>query len=186
LLVEEEVDVTDTAFSAALLAAQKRRDRLVLRHPASPSPTPAEARPPKPAPPRVEATPPKPEPVRKPEGGRTPEFVATFRRLAELVPPGKWPATLPGGFVPPDQVKAMALGISDRVKALLPEAEHAELHVAIGTYARSGFYLQALAADEAMRWSDDGQQVVEPVSEARCASATASLAIRAARRKAST
>jgi hypothetical protein len=170
--------MSDTALAAALAAAQKRRDRLVLKHPAPSSPIPVEAMPPKP----VEVAPTKPEPARKPEAGRIPEFVAAFRRLAQLVPPGKWPVTLPAGFVPPERVKPMALGISDRVKAMLPEVEHAELHTAIGSYARSGFYLQTLAADEAHPWSDDGQQVVEPVSEEHRRGAGATLMLRAARR----
>jgi hypothetical protein len=173
-----------TAMSAALLAAQARRgQRLTLRDPAPAGlAAPKAAELPK-APPPVEASPPESEParrpaVRKPDGGR-PEFVTEFQRLSRLVQAGAWPATLPLGYVPPDQVKPMAIGIAERVKALLPESEHTALHVALGRYTRSSFYLSALAADEAVRWSDDGEKALEPVSEEHRASATAALMLRA-------
>jgi hypothetical protein len=183
--------MTDTTLAAALAAAQKRRTaKLTLRQPSEPAaPAASEAAElPKAPMPRVETPAPEPEPVRrsaapprKPDGGRTPEFVAEFQRLSRLVPAGAWPAVLPVGYVPPDRVKPMAIGIAERVKALLPASEHAALHVALGSYTRSSFYLSALAADEAVRWSDDGQKVVERVSEEHRASATAALMLRAAR-----
>jgi hypothetical protein len=177
-----------TAMAKALLAAQARHgERLTLRDPAPPEPaTQKAAELPKAPMPRVETPAPEPEPARrsaapprKPDGGRTPEFVAEFQRLSRLVPAGAWQATLPLGYVPPDQVKPMAIGIAERVKALLPESEHAALHVALGRYTRSSFYLAALAADEAVRWSDDGEKALEPVSEEHRASATAALMLRA-------
>jgi hypothetical protein len=65
---------------------------------------------------------------------------------------------------------------------VLPEAERAALHDALGSYARSTYYLEALAADEARRWSDDGSRALEPVSSEHRQSAAAMLLERAARK----
>ena len=171
--------MTDSAFSAALAAAQRRKAaKLTLRQPA-----PAEPAPPKAAePPRTEAPPPASEPARKPER-RPPSFVDEFARLAALVPPGTWPKTLPTTFTPPHEIRPVALGIGKRVEALLPKEEHKALHLALKLFTSSTPYLVALAADEAMRWSDDGKEVVEPVSEEHRQTAGAALLLRAARRK---
>src|SRR5207248_11171381 len=62
---------------------------------------------------------------------REPQALPVFRRLAALVPPGSWPAVLPltlDGFRRP---RPLALGIHDRLAALLPEAEHRALRKAL-------------------------------------------------------
>jgi hypothetical protein len=177
-----DLEMTDSAFSAALAAAQRRKAaKLTLRQPAPPKS--AEPTPPKAAePPRTEAPPPASEPARKPER-RPPSFVDEFARLAVLVPPGTWPKTLPTTFTPPHEIRPVALGIGKRVEALLPREEHKALHLALRLFTGSTPYLGALAADEAMRWSDDGKEVVEPVSEEHRQTAGAALLLRAARRK---
>ncbi len=174
--------MTDTVLAAALAAAEKRRaTKLTLRQ-SAPS-KPAEPAPPKLAePPRAEARPPASEPARKPER-RPPSFVDEFARLAALVPPGTWPKTLPTTFTPPHEIRPVALGIGKRVEALLPKEEHKALHLALKLFTSSTPYLVALAAEEAMRWSDDGKEVVEPVSEEHRQTAGAALLLRAARRK---
>jgi hypothetical protein len=111
-----------------------------------------------------------------------PEFVATFARLARLAPPGSWPAVLPTTPEASKRPRPLALGIGARVDALLPEAERAALHDAIGLYTRSAYYLEALAADEARRWSDDGARALEPVSPEHRRTAAAVLLARAARK----
>jgi hypothetical protein len=175
-----------TAMSAALLAAQARRSqRLTLRDPAPAkpaAPTTKATELPKPPPPRVEAPPPEPEPAHRPECRRL-SFVDEFARLAQLVPPGTWPKTLPTAFTPPHEIRPVALGIGKRVEALLPKEEHKALHLALRLFTGSTPYLVALAADEAVRWSDDGETVVEPVSEEHRQTAGAALLLRAARRK---
>ena len=113
--------MTDTALAAALQAAQKHREKLTLRLSSSSKPpepvTPMPAELPK-APPRVEAPPPASEPARRPER-RTLSFVDEFARLAQLVPPGTWPRTLPIRFTPQHEIRPVALGIGKRVEALL-------------------------------------------------------------------
>jgi len=116
-----------------------------------------------------------PAPAARPE----PAFLAEFRRLAVLVPPGRWPATLPTTGRASLDPKPVALGIGERVCALLPEAEHAAFHEAVRHYTRGRPYQLALSADEAQRWSDDGKRTVGPVSEEHRASATAALLSRA-------
>jgi hypothetical protein len=76
----------------------------------------------------------------------------------------------------------LSIGIAGRGDALLPEAERAALHDAIGLYARSTYHLEALAADEARRWSDDGARALEPVSPEHRRTAAAVLLARAARK----
>ena len=122
-----------------------------------------------------------PAPEARPTGKPRPEpaFLAEFRRLAALVPPGTWPATLPTTSKASLDPKPVALGIGERVTALLPEAEHAAFHEAIRHFTRVRPYLLALSADGAMRWSDDGRTPVGPVSEEHRASATAALLSRA-------
>ena len=122
-----------------------------------------------------------PAPEARPTGKPRPEpaFLAEFRRLAALVPPGTWPATLPTTSRASLDPKPMALGIAERVAALLPEAERAAFHEAVRHYARVRPYLLALSHDGAMRWSDDGKRAVGPVSEEHRASATAALLSRA-------
>ena len=97
------------------------------------------------------------------------------------MPPGRWPATLPTTSRASLDPKPVALGIGERVCALLPEAEHAAFHEAIRHFTRVRPYLLALSADGAMRWSDDGERALEPVSEEHRASATAALLSRALR-----
>jgi hypothetical protein len=130
----------------------------------------------------------RPQPRPSPDGPRPagkprpePAFLAEFRRLSALAPPGKWPATLPTTSRASLDPRPVALGIGERVCALLPEAEHAAFHEAIRHYTRVRPYLLALAADGAMRWSDDGGRALEPVSEEHRASATAALLSRALR-----
>jgi hypothetical protein len=130
----------------------------------------------------------RPQPRLSPDGPRPtgkprpePAFLAEFRRLAALVPPGRWPATLPTTSRASLDPKPVALGIGGRVCALLPEAEHAAFHEAIQHFTRTRFYLGALSHDEAQRWSDDGRRAVGPVSEEHRASATAALLSRALR-----
>src|SRR5690349_15398904 len=122
-----------------------------------------------------------PAPEARPTGKPRPEpaFLAEFRRLAALVPPGTWPATLPTTSKASLDPKPMALGIAERVAALLPEAERAAFHEAVRHYTRGRPYQLALSADEAQRWSDDGKRTVGPVSEEHRASATAALLSRA-------
>ena len=110
-----------------------------------------------------------------------PAFLAEFRRLSALVPPGSWPATLPTTSKASLDPKPVALGIGERVCALLPEAERAAFHEAIRHFTRVRPYLLALSADGAMRWSDDGKRALGPVSEEHRASATAALLTRALR-----
>ena len=171
-------------MAKALLAAQARRSqRLTLRDPAPAkpaAPTTKATELPEAPPPRVEAPPPEPEPARRPER-RTPSFVDEFARLAQLVPPGTWPKTLPTAFTPPHAIRPVALGIGKRVEALLPKEEHKALHMALRLFTGSTPCLQALAADEAVRWSDDGETVVEPVSPEHCKTAGAALLLRASR-----
>jgi len=128
----------------------------------------------------------RPQPRLSPDGPRPtgkprpePAFLAEFRRLAALVPPGTWPATLPTTSRASLDPKPMALGIAERVAALLPEAERAAFHEAIRHYTRGRPYQLALSHDGAMRWSDDGERTVGPVSEEHRASATAALLSRA-------
>jgi len=131
----------------------------------------------------------RPQPRPSPDGPRAsrpaaqarpePEFLVTFRRLRALVPSGTWPATLPTEAKASLDPKPLALGIGERVAALLPEAERPAFHLALGRFTRGRPYLQALSADGAMRWSDDGRMPVEPVSEPHRASATAALLTRA-------
>src|SRR5690242_21442319 len=84
--------------------------------------TPERSRPPEPAPEARPAGKPRPEPA----------FLAEFRRLSALVPPGRWPATLPTTSKASLDPKPMVLGIAERVAALLPEAERAAFHEEIG------------------------------------------------------
>ena len=134
-------------------------------------------------------TTPRPQPRPPPDGPRAsrpaaqarpePEFLVTFRRLKALVPSGTWPATLPTEAKASLDPRPLALGIGERVAALLPEAERPAFHLALGRFARGRPYLLALSADGAVRWSDDGRTPVEPVSEPHRASATAALLTRA-------
>ena len=125
----------------------------------------------------------RPAPEARPTGKPRPEpaFLAEFRRLSALVPPGRWPATLPTTGKASLDPKPVALGIGERVCALLPAAEHAAFHEAIRHFTRVRPYLLALAADGAVRWSDDGETPLGPVSEEHRASATAALLSRALR-----
>ena len=130
----------------------------------------------------------RPQPRLSPDGPRPagkprpePAFLAEFRRLSALVPPGAWPATLPTEARASLDPKPLALGIGERVAALLPEAERPAFHLALGHFTRGRPYLLALSADGAMRWSDDGERTVGPVSEEHRASATAALLTRALR-----
>src|SRR3954454_19679824 len=84
-----------------------------------------------------------------------PAFLTEFRRLRLLVPPGAWPATLPTEARASLDPRPLALGISERVAALLPEAERPAFHLALGRFARGRPYLLALAADGAGRWARD-------------------------------
>ena len=174
--------MSETILAAALDAAKKRAAKLTLRQPAPSKPaelaTSKVAEPKAPLP-RVEAPAPASEPVR-----RTLSFVDEFARLAQLVPPGTWPRTLPTRFTPQHEIRPVALGIGKRVEALLPESEKKALHLALKLFTGSTPYLQALAADEAVRWSDDGEEVVEPVSEEHRKTAGAALLLRAARARA--
>ena len=104
-----------------------------------------------------------------------PAFLTEFRRLRLLVPPGAWPATLPTEARASLDPKPLALGVGERVAAMLPEAERPALHLALGLFTRGRPYLLALSVDGAMRWSDDGERAVGPVSEEHRASATAAL-----------
>jgi hypothetical protein len=106
---------------------------------------------------------------------------AELCNLVALVPPGRWPATLPTTSKASLDPKPVALGIGERVCALLPEAEHAAFHEAIRHFTLTRFYLSALACDGAVRWSDDGKRALGPVSEEHRASATAALLSRALR-----
>jgi len=134
---------------------------------------------------------PRPQPRPSPDGPRAsrpaaqarpePEFLVTFRRLRALVPSGTWPATLPTEAKASLDPKPLALGIGERVAALLPEAERPAFHLALGRFTRGRPYLLALSADGAVRWSDDGRTPVGPVSEEHRASATAALLTRALR-----
>ena len=136
-------------------------------------------------------TTPRPQPRPSPDGPRAsrpaaqarpePEFLVTFRRLEALVPPGTWPATLPTEARASLDPRPLALGIGERVAALLPEAERPAFHLALGRFARGRPYLLALSVDGAVRWSDDGGTPVGPVSEEHRASATAALLTRALR-----
>jgi ProQ/FINO family len=128
--------------------------------------------------------PPRPSPAGpRPAGKPRPEpaFLVEFRRLSALVPPGVWPATLPTEARASLDPKPLALGIGERVAALLPEAERPAFHLALGRFTRGRPYLLALSADGAMRWSDDGGRALGPVSEEHRASATAALLTRALR-----
>jgi len=131
----------------------------------------------------------RPQPRPSPDGPRAsrpaaqarpePEFLVTFRRLRALVPSGAWPATLPTEAKASLDPRPLALGIGERVAALLPEAERPAFHLALGRFTRGRPYLLALSADGAVRWSDDGRTPVGPVSEEHRASATAALLTRA-------
>jgi hypothetical protein len=131
----------------------------------------------------------RPQPRPSPDGPRAgrpaaearpePAFLTEFRRLRLLVPPGAWPATLPTEARASLDPKPLALGVGERVAALLPEAERPAFHLALGRFARGRPYLLALSADGAVRWSDDGRTPVGPVSEPHRASATAALLTRA-------
>jgi hypothetical protein len=175
--------VNENALAAAFVAAEKKyATKLTLRQPAPPklsapaTPKPTEL--PKAPPPRVETPPPASEPAR-----RTLSFVDQFARLAQLVPPGTWQRTLPIRFTPQHEIRPVALGIGKRVEALLPASEKKALHLALELFTGSTPYLQALAADEAVRWSDNGEEVVEPVSEEHRRTAGGALVQRAAKRK---
>ena len=134
---------------------------------------------------------PRPQPRPSPDGPRAsrpaaearlePSFLTEFRRLGLLVPPGAWPATLPTEARASLDPRPLALGIGERVAALLPEAERPAFHLALGRFTRGRPYLLALSADGAVRWSDDGRTPVGPVSEEHRASATAALLTRALR-----
>ena len=179
--------MSETILAAALdAAAKKRAAKLTLRQPAPSQPAElatSKVAEPKAQPPRIEAPPPPAsEPAPKPER-RTLSFVDEFARLAQLVPPGTWPRTLPIRFTPQHEIRPVALGIGKRVEALLPENEKKALHLALKLFTGSTPYLQALAADEAVRWSDDGEKVVEPVSEEHRRTAGAALVVRAAKRR---
>ena len=130
-----------------------------------------------------EPRPGKPAPEARPagKGWQEPPFVREFARLSALVPPGKWPATLPTTGKASLDPRPVALGIGERVCAMLPEAEHAAFHEAIRHFTRTRYYQAGLAADGAMRWSDDGKRALGPVSEEHRASATAALLTRALR-----
>ena len=104
-----------------------------------------------------------------------PRFVAEFRRLAALVPKGTWPATLPTDGKVALVPRPLALGLGDRLEALLPADERKALRDALGAYCRSPAYLAALSQDEAVRWADDGRRPVGAVSEEHRLSATAAL-----------
>jgi hypothetical protein len=131
----------------------------------------------------------RPQPRPSPDGPRAsrpaaearpePAFLTEFRRLRLLVPPGAWPATLPTEARASLDPRPLALGIGERVAALLPEAERPAFHLALGRFARGRPYLLALSAGGAVRWSDDGGTPVGPVSEEHRASATAALLTRA-------
>ena len=128
----------------------------------------------------------RPQPRLSPDGPRPagkprpePAFLVEFRRLSARVPPGVWPATLPTEARASLDPKPLALGIGERVAALLPEAERPAFHLALGHFTRGRPYLLALSADGAVRWSDDGTTPVGPVSEEHRASATAALLSRA-------
>ena len=114
-----------------------------------------------------------------PQARPEPEFLVTFRRLRALVPSGTWPATLPTEARASLDPRPLALGIGERVAALLPEAERPAFHLALGRFTRGRPYLLALSADGAVRWSDNGRTPVGPVSEEHRASATAVLLTRA-------
>src|SRR5437764_6948386 len=125
---------------------------------------------------------PQPQPRPSPDGPRAsrpaaqarpePEFLVTFRRLRALVPSGTWPATLPTEAKASLDPRPLALGVGERVAALLPEAERPAFHLALGRFARGRPYLLALSAD-------DGGTPVGPVSEEHRASAAAALLTRA-------
>jgi sRNA-binding protein len=87
---------------------------------------------------------------------------ARFRALREAHP--DFPRVLPAG--PDDPVKPMLTGISERAAALLPEGgPRKRLAKTMDTYVRSIAYLEACLAPGAMRWSDDGTEPVEPVTD---------------------
>jgi sRNA-binding protein len=87
---------------------------------------------------------------------------ARFRALRQAHP--EFPRVLPAG--PDDPVKPMLIGISERAAALLPDGgPRKRLAKTMDTYARSIAYLEACLAPGAMRWSDDGTEPVEPVTD---------------------
>jgi hypothetical protein len=122
-----------------------------------------------------------PAQAEKPKADRV-SYVSTFARLAALVPAGSWPATLPVVYTAPEHINPVALGIGKRVEELLPAEERKAFHKALKALVLSGPYLQALAADESVRWLDDGTPG-EPVSEEHRQSAVATLMQRVSRQK---
>src|SRR5690348_2267891 len=115
----------------------RQQSRLTL-NPARPEKPTAPA-----AAPAAEARPDKPESDARPteKAWKEPLFAREFARLSALVPPGAWPATLPTSGRASMDPRPVQLGISERVTALLPEAEHAAFHEAMRHFARVRPYL---------------------------------------------
>jgi sRNA-binding protein len=80
------------------------------------------------------------------------------------LPWSKWPEVLPR--TPDDEALPLKVGIYDDLVALLPEDSDTRkaFRRAMGKYARSFRYLDAVASDSAMRHDIDGNPV-GPVSE---------------------
>lgn len=178
--------MTTTTTPPRPAPAPKALPRLTLRSP-TPEPVPAPPPPKAPEPAPAPAAPPQQPEMATPQRpkwqpGDEPSFLATFRRLAALVPPGAWPATLPLDAKASLRPRPLAIGIGQRVAALLPEAERPALHEALRFFTAVAPYLRAMVADGAQRWADDGSAPVEPVSDDHRAWAAAILATRAKRK----
>jgi ProQ/FINO family len=151
----------------------------ITSHPARPPRLTLGARPPETGADNPPASAPAPAARDRAAAPPEPRFVAEFRRLSTLVPKGAWPATLPTDGKAALAPRPLALGLGDRLEALLPAAERKALRDALGAYCRSRAYLAALGHDEAVRWADDGRRPIGTVSEEHRLSATTALLSRA-------
>ena len=76
-----------------------------------------------------------------------------------------WPSILlPPGITVPSHPKPMAVGIRQRLRAILPNGNKVRLKDVLTAWCQQPSYLRALAAPGAMRHGPDGQPT-EPVSE---------------------
>ena len=109
------------------------------------------------------------------EARSEPTFLTEFRRLRALAPPGAWPATLPTEAQASLDPKPLALGIGERVAALLPESERPAFHLALGRGTDDGERDHAAPCGFGGRccFSSRSARVSSAaVAEARCSSET--------------